>query len=479
MSVQLFLHSKILGIEDFLLSPPTDPAVLIGRSRWVTLLSEVLPRALVAELGLAKILVGTSGGGQFLVIIPAESRQAAEEILSSAAGRMNQLSHGKLRLLWAATENLGDWSVVRKRLNEEMSRKQGAPLSSRADGVFEPFSPAEPAESGADYFRGLAESVRHARSIGWWPDEPGQVAVDAGKYTWPLDEVTSEFPVARHMAPGGDEAAAADTKTLGSRAAGRRGWGVLRGDVDSFGVRLRRAQTVEEHIHLSVLYKQFFARELQFSCSLPDYWQKVSILFAGGDDFAVYGAWDALIQLGREIHRLFRRFSDENLKEFPGPEGKTLSMALAVAEPGEDLLEVYGRAGEELDRAKSSDKDGFRVFGRTLEWKRVADAAELKDTMTRLVQEFGCSPQFLSEIAAFYRDREPAGKQGPARFEKPWRFHRRLTLTMGAGGGRDREFQKVRSALVTDLIGKSAAHLKLRPAGRVALEWANRLVFKG
>lgn len=479
MSVQLFLQSKILGIEDFLLSPPNDSAVLIGRSRWVTLLSEVLPRALVAELGLAKILVGTSGGGQFLVIIPAESRQAAEEILGGAAAEMSQLSRGKLRLLWAATENLGDWSVVRKRLNEEMARKLGAPLAHSVEGVFEPFAPAGPDAAADEYFRTLAESVRHAKSVGWSPEAPGRVSVDAGKYTWSLDEVSSEFPVARHMAPGKQETQFADLGTLARRASGRSGWGVLRGDVDSFGVRLRRAQSVEEHIHLSVLFKQFFARELQFSCSLPEYWQKVSILFAGGDDFAVYGAWDALIQFGREIHRLFRRFSDENLKEFPGPEGKTLSMALAVAQPREELLEAYGRAGVDLGAAKSSDKDGFRLFGRTLEWKRVADAAELKDTMTRLVEEFGCSPQFLAEIAAYYRDREPAGKQGSNRFEKPWRFHRRLTLTLGSGGPRDREFQKVRSALVTDLIGKSAAHLKLRPAGRVALEWANRLVSKG
>jgi CRISPR-associated protein Csm1 len=479
MSVQLFLQSKILGIEDFLLSPPQDSAVLIGRSRWVTLLSEVLPRALVAELGLAKILVGTSGGGQFLVIIPAESRGAAEEILGAAAEEMTRLSQGALRLLWAATENLGDWSVVRKRLNEEMSRKLGAPLARSREGLFEPFAAATPSEEAVEYFRTLTETVRQAKSIGWSPDAPGRVSADAGKYTWALDEVSSEFPVARHMAPGEQETAVADVKTLGARANGQRGWGVLRGDVDSFGVRMRRAQSVEEHIHLSVLYKQFFARELQFSCSLPEYWRKVSILFAGGDDFAVYGAWDALIQLGREIHRLFRRFSDENLKEFPGPEGKTLSMALAIAQPGEALLDVYGRAGADLEAAKSSDKDGFRVFGRTIEWKRVSDAADLKDTMTRLVQEFGCSPQFLAEIAAFYRDREPAGKQGSNRFEKPWRFHRRLTLTLGSGGPRDREFQKVRAALVTDLIGKSAAHLKLRPAGRVALEWANRLVSKG
>src|SRR5687768_1391327 len=129
MSVQLFLQSKILGIEDFLLSRPAEPAVLIGRSRWVTLLSEVLPRALVAELGLAKILVGTSGSGQFLVIIPGEARAQAEEILAAAAAEIARFSGGRLCLLWAATENLGDWSIVRKRLHEEMAGKVGAPLA--------------------------------------------------------------------------------------------------------------------------------------------------------------------------------------------------------------------------------------------------------------------------------------------------------------------------------------------------------------
>ena len=46
----------------------------------------------------------------------------------------------------------------------------------------------------------------------------------------------------------------------------------------------------------------------------------------------VYGAWDALIPLAREIQRLFHRFCEENLKEFPGPEGKTITMAVAIAQ---------------------------------------------------------------------------------------------------------------------------------------------------
>ena len=73
MSVQIFLQGKLLGIEEFLTSPAHSAdasamgehgeSLLVGRSQWVSLLCEVLPRALLAELGLAKILLGSSGGG--------------------------------------------------------------------------------------------------------------------------------------------------------------------------------------------------------------------------------------------------------------------------------------------------------------------------------------------------------------------------------------------------------------------------------
>ena len=100
---------------------------------------------------------------------------------------------------------------------------------------------------------------------------------------------------------------------------------MLRGDVDNFGIRIRRAQTIEEHIQLSVMYKQFFAGELEVLCSMPEFWRKVTVIYSGGDDFAVYGAWDALIGLAREMERLFRRFAEANLKDFAGPEGKTIT----------------------------------------------------------------------------------------------------------------------------------------------------------
>src|SRR5271170_3742399 len=108
MSIQIFLEGKLLGIGEFLLAPAGENSdqVFLGRSHWISLLSEVLPRALLAELGLAKILLGSSGGGQFLLVLPVESRGAAEAFLEAAAAEITALSGGALKLIWSVTENL-------------------------------------------------------------------------------------------------------------------------------------------------------------------------------------------------------------------------------------------------------------------------------------------------------------------------------------------------------------------------------------
>src|SRR5450755_2984813 len=124
MPEQILLQGKILGTEEFLLAASAEGRsarsagedLLAGRSQWITLLCEVLPRALLAELGLARILLGSSGGGQFLLVLPGEARTAAEAFLQAAARQVSELSAVFVLLAWAATENLGDWAVIRRRL---------------------------------------------------------------------------------------------------------------------------------------------------------------------------------------------------------------------------------------------------------------------------------------------------------------------------------------------------------------------------
>jgi CRISPR-associated protein Csm1 len=212
---------------------------------------------------------------------------------------------------------------------------------------------------------------------------------------------------------------------------------------------------------------------------MPEFWRKVTVIFSGGDDFAVYGAWDSLVALARELERLFHRFADANLKNFDGPEGKTISMALALA-PSVDAALGAGveEAGQRLEAAKSADKDCIWILGRTLEWKQFAEAAELKDSLTRMVADFGVSAQYLKDLCGIYRETQSKMSKRQARRsggERPWRYHRRIRRILGAsrvGGPQRGDFQKAQTALIADLIGRSAVTVKLRPAGRVALEWA-------
>src|SRR5262245_62042292 len=194
MSEQILLQGKILGIEEFLLSPAGSgadaPALLAGRAQWISLLCEALPRALLAELGLARVLLGSSGGAQFLLVLPDEARGPAQEFLAAAARDVDRLSNGHLRLLWGITENLGDWSVVRKRLNESLQRWRGTPLAGVGLEAFRPYAAPEPSHTAGYFSRQMGLKVREASRIGWSPERPAQVfpgsGPEAGKHTWNL-----------------------------------------------------------------------------------------------------------------------------------------------------------------------------------------------------------------------------------------------------------------------------------------------------
>ncbi len=483
MAVQYFLQGQLSGIHRFLLSPAHDSeraaagsageALLLGRSRWVALLSEVLPRAVLAELGLPKIMLGSSGGGQFLIILPDEALSRADALLEAAAGDIRRFSDGCLALEWAATENLGDWAIVRRRLAEDMRRKQRLAMPHSPEW-FEPFTPPEPIDTQGWFAVALGRHLADAKQVGWSPDDPARISLAGGKYTWPLVNSGEAIPLARHTAPSDEGNGSATVGELAARAQGRKAWGVLRGDVDHLGARMRRLATIEEHVQLSMLYKQFFAGELEVACSLPEFWRKVSILHTSASDFAVYGSWDALVSLAREVQRLFHRFNEENLKDVPGADGKTISMALALA-PDQDtpLADVYAEAGRRLALAKSSGVDNFHLFDHTVEWRQVGVAADLNEDLRRLIRDFGGSPELLGDLIRLY---ESAGRSagGPeARIRRPWRYYRRLSLL--GGGARDREFQRLLSRLMVELLGKEAARARLRPGGRVALEWAKLL----
>ena len=103
MSVQILLQGRITGVERFLLGGTGEQNELAGRAQWLSLLSEILPRALIEELGLSKMLLGSSGGEQFLIVLPGEVRAQAEQFFSAARADMLRIGGGALDLFWAVT----------------------------------------------------------------------------------------------------------------------------------------------------------------------------------------------------------------------------------------------------------------------------------------------------------------------------------------------------------------------------------------
>ncbi len=458
--MQVFLQGKLLGIEPFLHAARGGFAALAGRCLYVSLLTEALPRALLARLGLAQELLGSCGGGQFLAVLPAENLEDANAFLVNATRRLSDFTRNDVRLVWSSTENLGAWSDIRKRLDSGFRKWRGLNALDNA-GLFDPFD-----DSGEDsFYEGLFLALPGSTAAVWDPESQGMLRQEGEPY-W----------LATHFAamPGGWPVGAEE---LAARAHGRKTWGVLCGDTDQFQARLHKAESVEEYIQLSVFYKQFFVGEVQALCTQPEFRDKTTVLFTGGDEFAIAGSWDVLLPFARAMERVFRRSSEELLKDFPGGEGKTISMAIALApSPETEPAVVYREAVKQLETAKCTARDSIAVFGKVLDWKQAAEAAELKDVMVRMVERYHCSPQFLGELGAFYRETDrvlPAksSRRLQETQQRPWRLHRRLNRVLD-GRERHREFEKARQAVQAAFLTRGQAQLKLKPSGRVALEWA-------
>src|SRR5438270_4220580 len=158
MSLQVFLQAQLLGAEEFLIARSSghseSTADLIGRCAWLSLFCEVLPRTLLAELKLSRMLLGSSSAEQFLLVLAEDEIPHANEFLQRAALSIAALTAGTVRLFWAGTENLGAWPVARKRLEDGLVARAAARLADSTDiaSQFAPFSGQAQAQHDSHYF---------------------------------------------------------------------------------------------------------------------------------------------------------------------------------------------------------------------------------------------------------------------------------------------------------------------------------------
>ena len=136
-----------------------------------------------------------------------------------------------------------------------------------------------------------------------------------------------------------------DYEEIAERATGAQWLGVLRMDVDSLGQLFARGlgneATVSRMATLSRTMRYFFEGYVAHLCEAYAQKQQIYLIYAGGDDLFIVGAWSVLPELAFKIRRAFR--------QLVGADHITLSAGIAINHPTAPLYQLAETARHALD----------------------------------------------------------------------------------------------------------------------------------
>jgi CRISPR-associated protein Csm1 len=186
----------------------------------------------------------------------------------------------------------------------------------------------------------------------------------------------------------------AEFSDLAEAADGAQWLGVLRMDVDDLGEVLRAG--LQGHASLARLSTLSESLRLFFEGWVPQLCERYKtgprgdrlyLIYAGGDDLFVVGAWSALPRLAREIEKDFA--------QFVGGRHVTVSAGIAIEHAKYPLYQLAEAAGHALDvgaKGLQTGKDAVSFLGQAISWERFA---MLESWQTRLIKMLEATSQPL------------------------------------------------------------------------------------
>ncbi|MEZ4775448.1 MAG: type III-A CRISPR-associated protein Cas10/Csm1 [Bacteroidia bacterium] len=156
--------------------------------------------------------------------------------------------------------------------------------------------------------------------------------------------------------------------------------GILKMDVDNLGKSFTaHGRTLLQNMALSRAMKWFFEGHLHTILSQEVNGEKLSdnlyVLYSGGDDFFVVGAWDMVIEFAWKMHDAFRKFTKGT---------RTISAGVVMVDSKFPVSRFAQLASEALEEAKI-ERDNICVFGQPLKWAEFKEARAISDTLRELV----------------------------------------------------------------------------------------------
>lgn len=210
----------------------------------------------------------------------------------------------------------------------------------------------------------------------------------------------------------------------GADGTGIKRLGVMRADVDDLGAAFSAGfnhhyDTLGRSASLSRQLSIFFKRYINSLCaksefslfgSSKDKSRNVHIIYSGGDDMFIVGAWDDLIELAVDIRHAFKVFSNDKL---------TFSASIGLFPDRCPISEMARRTGDMEYAAKMiPGKDSIALFGTSTEQPGDSTDLEIACYQWQDFEEKVCGEKlvFLRKYVNFGNDGDitklPIGKGG-------------------------------------------------------------------
>lgn len=181
--------------------------------------------------------------------------------------------------------------------------------------------------------------------------------------------------------------------------------GVLKADVDNLGEILinglddRRSAALTATLSESLTL--FFGGWLDKICMEELFYNNVYILYAGGDDLLIIGAWHVMPLLAARIAQDFGLYTGQN-------PGVHLSAGISIIGAKEPLYAAVDAANKALKQAKhyptprNATKNAINFFGKVVEWRDFQDVQTWQNEFAVLMQD-GAPKSLLMTLLQIYQ----------------------------------------------------------------------------
>jgi CRISPR-associated protein Csm1 len=163
--------------------------------------------------------------------------------------------------------------------------------------------------------------------------------------------------------------------------------GILKMDVDNLGAIFlegfdQAIRTPSRMMSLSRSLQWFFEGYMNTLLQTDDYKDYIYVIFSGGDDLFIVGAWHKVFDMAMLIQKEFREFVCEN-------KSVTLSASLLVVDEHFPVSRFAVLAEERLYEAKhgSLNKNTINVFSQNLTWDEFCKAKRIKEQIVRMIDD--------------------------------------------------------------------------------------------